>query len=160
VGARVDRLTPGRLRVAVWPWGEEEVPWILGLEDLPEAFRNPVEEALREALLARWIPVEERIAARRAGKTLQDLIGAALAAGISALAMRVGAQGDEPPAPPDVELEESLAGIRDLADLHRLLGLSIPFDAQTDFYRILEAVGPEMRTYLSELRDPLGFVLT
>lgn len=47
--------------------------------------------------------------------------------------------------------------VRDLADLHILLGLSIPFDAQTTFFEILREAPPQLSQQLHDLREPLGF---
>jgi len=158
VGTRVERPTLGRLKVRAWPWGKEEEGSSVALSDLPETFRSPLEEALREALLGRWIPSEHRHPATMAGKTLKQLVGAALAAAVRSLG---GLGEDEPVLDPGGEdLEAARCGIRDLADLHDLLGLPIPFDVQTDFFRILESSSPERADGLSALRDPLGFVQT
>jgi alpha-amylase/alpha-mannosidase (GH57 family) len=47
--------------------------------------------------------------------------------------------------------------VRDLADLHILMGLPIPFDAQTTFFRFLKDAKPEVAQRLAILRGPLGF---
>ncbi len=62
------------------------------------------------------------------------------------------------------ELEKTGAGgvnrVRDLADLHILLELPIPFDAQTTFLSILKGAPPELSQHLLALREPLGFTPT
>lgn len=182
VGARVERHRPGRMTIRVGGLSEVDGGGSLGLDELPEAYRVPVEEVLREDLLERWVSREELIRARRTGGSLGTLVGSALEAAVSSLGSLVIADGvpvgHEFPAPgpnptatesspvppnssdPSPEFQSALDGIRDLADLHQLLGLPIPFDAQTDFYRILERAPSELAEWLSPLRDPLGFVLT
>jgi hypothetical protein len=62
------------------------------------------------------------------------------------------------------DLEKKGAGgvgrVRDLADLHMLLGLPIPFDAQTEFLRVLRCASPRLFQHIVILREPLGFTPT
>jgi hypothetical protein len=47
--------------------------------------------------------------------------------------------------------------VRDLADLHILLNVPIPFEAQTTFFKILMDASPQAALRLSVLRKILGF---
>jgi hypothetical protein len=47
--------------------------------------------------------------------------------------------------------------VRDLADLHILLDVPIPFEAQTTFFKILMDASPQAAQQLSVLREILGF---
>lgn len=121
----------------------------LQLLDLPEAFRTPLEDlALRHAL-HRWVPPEAQTKLLAGTADLGQVLGGALLSAIRTL----GEQ--EADSTPDQGI---LGQIVELARLHTTRGLPIPFDAQTDFHRILESASPERREVLASLREPLGFV--
>ena len=82
---------------------------------------------------------------------MESVLGGALIAAIRELEAQEWEQVPE---------EKTLSHIRELALLHVRKRLPIPFDAQTDFARILNAASPERREALAVLRSPLGFVLS
>jgi hypothetical protein len=57
------------------------------------------------------------------------------------------------------ESTEALDRVAELAGLVILLGMPIPFDAQTDYYRIREEADERLRADLAALAGPLGFVI-
>jgi hypothetical protein len=100
----------------------------LTLDEIPEGFREPITLALEEA-------VPELDVALVSSIELLDGAG----------------KGPVDPSP------EQIRRVRDLADLHILLGRPIPFDAQTVFFRVLSEASPTGAERLAPLRDPLGF---
>ena len=100
----------------------------LHLEDLPDGFREPITR-----VLTREVPAFS-----------QKLVAA-----IEELEQ--GREGD------GYSLGDGLNRIRELADLHILLAVPIPFDAQTIFFRVLQAASHETARQLAVLREPLGF---
>jgi len=102
----------------------------LELRDLPE----PYAEGIRSRLV----------------RVLPDP-GAALMDALAALEGEPSDHGVES------DLQDRVRQVRDLADLHLLLGRPIPFDAQTRFFRIFQAAPPSLTPALAQLRKPLGF---
>ncbi len=145
LGYEVLRPEPSRIEVKVWPAGQAHDPLSFEASDLPEAFRIPVATGLREVILKTWAPGTLSAAGVEDEGGFRALAAQELVTAIQALDRD---QGDP-----------ALAKVRDLARLQTLLGLPIPFDAQTDFYRILQASSPEEQRRLGVLREPLGFVL-
>jgi alpha-amylase/alpha-mannosidase (GH57 family) len=148
VETRARRPTPARVEVEVRAAGEDGGFVALAMEEIPEGYRVPLRDALLKAVLQRWVPREVRDelahGARSLGKVLEETLTSA-----------VRSLGGEPEGSPDPTLDR----VRDLADLHGLLELPIPFDAQTEFYRLLEKASPREAARLSVLREPLGFAL-
>lgn len=124
----VRRPSLGNGAVAVRCLSEDEPAVALTLDDLPEGFREPITLALREAV--------------------PDLDTAL----ISAIEL-LGREGEGEGEPS----EEQVRRVRDLSDLHILLGQPIPFDSQTIFFRILSEASPLVAERLAPLREPLGF---
>jgi hypothetical protein len=135
----------GRIEVRIWQEGQEAEDMFFGTRDLPETFRDLVREGLQRDILARWAP--ELLVADHAERSggFPALASKVLVGAVQALDRD---QGDD-----------ALARVGDLAHLLTLLGLPIPFDAQTDFFHILQASSPEEQRRLEGLREPLGFVL-
>ncbi len=152
----------------------------IALMDLPEVFRMPILGLLAADVVASCpLPHATTVAngvvppgAFLDDVTLARRLGNALVAAIRDLGERTGGRiddasaahpanpgpdypgGEGPAIPADTE---ALARVKDLAELHRLLEIPVPFDAQTDFYRLLELARPAVRVGLSMLREPLGF---
>lgn len=143
------------LRIRVWDRIPQEEStdspgpvFRLGPADLPEAFRLPLEEiALREAL-ERWVRPEDQAALLTGTDTLEQVLARALSGAVQALAAPLSGE------PPD---SDTVNRVGELALLHARRGLPIPFDAQTDYYRIYEAASPSRRSALDPLREPMGF---
>jgi hypothetical protein len=115
----------------------------LGLRDLPEWHRLAITGRLREELVARALPAEERRLLAKGEGDLTHLAEQALERAVAAL------EHDQSPA--------ALAAVVDLADLLELQGRTVPFDAQTTFYRIRVAAPPPVAAALSPVAWRLGF---
>jgi hypothetical protein len=114
----------------------------LGVADLPDHAQDQVRTRLRAELLERWLdPDEHRAVSQGAPVTL--VVETALRHAIADL-RRDGS-----------EAETRVAA---LADLLELLGHPVPFEAQTDFYRVRSDVPPERRAALQAVARRLGFV--
>jgi len=117
--------------------------------DLPEAFRVPLEDMVLREALEEWVRPEDQAALLAGSETLGQVLSRALVSAVREL---------------DVEDKEHLPDtgtrerVRELALLHVRRGLPIPFDAQTEFYEILQSASPKLRSALSDLREPMGFV--
>ncbi len=142
VEARIYRPSAGLGAVAVRTVGREGPFLPLEWEDLPEGFRLPLAEIL--------------------GDRIPDP-GQALILAIQALALPEKV-GDSNPEGQERNVgtreglaAEKIAKVRDLADLHILMGKAIPFGAQTTFFRILQDAEPGFARSLAVLREPLGF---
>jgi hypothetical protein len=131
VETRIRRPSLGQGVLAVRNVGEGEEFIPLDLKDMPEGFRIPITEVL----------IDE----------VPDYSQAL----IFAVETLEGGRGMEA-GPPTNKVER----IRELADLHILLDVPIPFDAQTTFFRILRDAPPEVARRLTVLREPLGFTPT
>ncbi|MGH7537685.1 MAG: DUF3536 domain-containing protein [Gemmatimonadales bacterium] len=118
----------------------------LTLSDLPERQRRAIATVLRRAVVAQWLtPVELEALAAGEGD-LPTVVTRALVQAVE-----------------DLEHDHSAAAtakVLDLADLLDLLGRAIPFDAQTRFYRVRAAAGPERVTALEGVARRLGFVVS
>jgi hypothetical protein len=125
--------------------------YLLEVADLPEAFRVPLEELLLRDALRLWVDPEAQSSALMGTARVESVLGGALIAAVRELE----AQDSD-----HVPEEKTLCRIRELALLHARRRLPVPFDAQTDFSRILNAASPERREALAALRTPLGFVQT
>jgi len=128
VETRIRRPSSGGGVVAVRIKGEDWAFTSLVLEDLPEGFRVPITR-----LLTREVPEFSQ----------------ALVTAIEELKQGQGREGRP--------LKERLSRVRELADLHILMAVPIPFDAQTIFFRTLQAASHETARQLAVLREPLGF---
>jgi hypothetical protein len=98
------------------------------LGDMPEAFRTPITNALSRA-----VPDP----------------GTSLVSAVERLEKEKESEADLS--------KEQLEHVRDLAELHILLGRPIPFDAQTTFFRMLQEAPPRTARKLTTLRGILGF---
>jgi len=128
VEANIRRPSLGRGAVAVRTVGEGERVQSLDLQDVPDGFRSPI-----TTVLAQQVPDFEMALT----SVIEELgHGDGMGEGL---------------------LSEKINRARDLADLHALLGVPIPFDAQTTFFRILGAAPPQIARQLTVLRIPLGF---
>jgi hypothetical protein len=110
----------------------------LELKDVPEGFRVPIVEALSEK-----IPNS----------------GRALLTAVEDLC-RGQVEGPSAEGSTRTPTRDQIERVRDLAELQILLGEPIPFDAQTTFFRFLEAANPEVVQKMGALRIPLGFSST
>ncbi|TFH64440.1 MAG: DUF3536 domain-containing protein, partial [Gemmatimonadales bacterium] len=128
VETRINRPSSGQGAVSVRPFGTENEFTPIALKDVPEGYRIPITDAL-----TREVP---------------DLRQALIFA-IDDLEQGSGVE----PGPP----EEKVERVRDLADLHILLNVPIPFEAQTTFFKILMDASPQAALRLSVLRKILGF---
>lgn len=153
----VEGATPRTLRFRVRVAGErfgENPPWEteyrLEVPDLPEAFRVSVEELILQEAVDRWVPPEDQAALLAGREDLGQMLNKALVSAVR----EIGAQGNDTIPDPAILLR-----VEELAFLHTLKGLPIPFDAQTDFYHIRETASPERGSALMRLQGPLGFVL-
>ncbi|MGD2120564.1 MAG: DUF3536 domain-containing protein [Gemmatimonadota bacterium] len=137
VAARIRRPSAGPGTVGAQETGEScPLVW-LDLGDIPDGFRLAIIEAISER-----IPDS----------------GKALTAAVAELCRESGGLGFTPDGEPrPVSIEAQVERVRDLADLHTLLGKPIPFDAQTIFFRFIETAGPAIVRKLGTLRIPLGF---
>jgi hypothetical protein len=128
IETEVRRPSLGKGAVAVRCLSGDEPAKPLSMDEIPEGFRIPIALALREAV--------------------PDL-SSALVSAIELLGhsgkSRVGPSADE------------IRRVRDLTDLHGLLGEPIPFDAQTIFFRLFSEASPFVAERLGPLREPLGF---
>jgi alpha-amylase/alpha-mannosidase (GH57 family) len=115
----------------------------LHLADLPEPYRDAVRSALRRSLAERWLSAAELVVAAAEGRTVVEVASRALIRAIGALE-RDGSR-------------ETLERIEALADLLGLHGEPIPFDAQTEFSRVLALVGPSRGAALGGVAWRLGF---
>ena len=125
--------------------------YLLEVADLPEAFRVPLEELLLRDALRRWVDPEAQDSALMGTAHTESVLAGALIAAVRELEVQDSEHVPE---------EMTLSHIRELALLHVRRRLPIPFDAQTDFDRTLNAASPKRREALAALRSPLGFVQT
>jgi hypothetical protein len=117
----VDRRDAARLAIDVLPSGAPTATR-LGVADLPERQRLAVTGVLRREIIARHFTADEATDLATGAADLPHVAARALLRAVSAL-----------------EHDQSDAAVRavcDLADLLLLLNLHIPFDVQTEFYRI------------------------
>jgi len=128
VEANIRRPSLGRGVVAVRTVGEGEGFQSLDLEDVPEGFRSPI-----TTVLTQQVPDFEL----------------ALTSVIEELGHTEGME--------EGVIAAKINRARDLADLHALLSVPIPFDAQTAFFRTLGTAPPQAARQLAVLRKPLGF---
>lgn len=149
VECRVSMPAPTRIEVAARAWGAATPFLPVQLADLPEAYRLPIVRALVKSARGMFSAEDLGTAPASEPETTPHALRQALVGAIRAL-------GSEPRAgrpTPDVVVEM----VRDLVGLHRLLELPIPFDAQTDYYRLLGDLPASVTNRLSILREPLGF---
>ncbi len=128
IETEVRRPSLGNGAVAVRCLSGDEPTESLTLADIPDDFRTPITLALGEA-----VPDP--------GNTL-----------VSAVEL-LGREGEGEEGPSAVQIRR----VRDLSDLHILLGEPIPFDAQTIFFGLLSEASPLVAEKLAPLREPLGF---
>jgi hypothetical protein len=111
------------------------------------------EEEIRH-LLASWFPEREGGENGENSGALPHRLSAALAEAVRGLAPEEGAE-------PDAVAEglaDGIRKVRELAFVHTRRRIPIPFDVQTDFFRLLERSSGSRFRALSALRAPLGFV--
>ena len=139
----VERPQAGRVSVQVAsPDGSTATR--LALSDLPERQRLPITAALRQELVDRCLTEEEAALLATGAADLPSVAGRALGRVVSAL-----------------ERDDSSAAVTrvlDLAGLLESLGRDVPFDVQTEFYRIRRGVAPERAAALGPVALRLGFV--
>jgi hypothetical protein len=153
----VEGATPRKLRIRVrdlgvrtWENPPEGTEYLLEVRDLPEAFRVPLEELALQEALDQWVLPEDQAALLAGRESLEQVLNRAL---VSAVREMAAQENDTIPDP------AILLRVEELALLHTRRGLSIPFDAQTDFYQIQETASPERGAALRPLQGSLGFVL-
>ena len=143
--AVVEQPRTGRIRVRLTPASNPGGALTLTLDDLPDPHRSAVSEALRTALMGRCFTAREKAALAEGAGSVGDMASTALIDAVRKLEVN--------------ESAEALDRVAELADLVILLGMPIPFDAQTDYYRIREEADERRRTDLAALAGPLGFVI-
>ena len=145
---RLDWVEPDR-RLAAGPrfTVEAQGPRAMALElgDLPERYRVPVTTALRAEVIARTLTADERSRLGSGTAALADLLSDGLLRAITALA--------------SLPTEGALAHVLDLVDALELTAGHIPFDVQTEFARVREALTPEQVAVLEPLAQRLGFAV-
>lgn len=115
----------------------------LGLDDLPECYRLPVVAAFRAELIERCLSAGDRARVLAGEAELPRLMALALTRAVAALARdRSG---------------RAVAAVFDLVDLLQLLGLHVPFDAQTTYAGVRAAAGAGARAALVPVGRRLGF---
>jgi hypothetical protein len=115
----------------------------LELGDLPERYRVPVAAALRAEVIARTLTADEHSRLGSGTAALSDLLADGLLRAIGALA--------------SLPAEGALAHVLDLVDALELTAGHIPFDVQTEFARVRDALTPEQVAVLEPLSHRLGF---
>jgi hypothetical protein len=115
----------------------------LELGDLPERYRVPVAAALRAAVIARTLTADEHSRLESGTAALSDLLADGLLRAIGALA--------------SLPAEGALAHVLDLVDALELTAGHIPFDVQTEFARVRDALTPEQVAVVEPLSHRLGF---
>ncbi|MFH1763489.1 MAG: DUF3536 domain-containing protein [Gemmatimonadota bacterium] len=128
VETRINRPSSGEGAVSVRPVGLVTEFIPIDLKDVPEGFRIPITEVLTGE-----VPDMRK----------------ALISAIDDLEQGIGVEAG----PKNMVADR----VRDLAELHILLDVPIPFDAQTTFFRILTDASPQAAQRLSVLRGILGF---
>lgn len=118
----------------------------LSMADLPDGFRAPAEEQLREAIVDRCIPDTDRRDLLLGSRTLGQVAESVLVRSIREL--------------PELPSQADEARIVELANLFGLLHQPIPFDAQTEFHRAYRKASSEKAVRLDNLAEPLGCVTT
>jgi hypothetical protein len=150
VEAKVERLGAARLTVRVRPEGDTADFQVVPFDEMPSRYR----EAIRRVLLGQVLALEMREGRiQTVDAILADLPAILEQAMLDALS-HLGKAFGEPEASPEGAAER----IRDLAQIHGYFQLPIPFTVQTNFFRILETASSEAISWLSGLREPLGFV--
>jgi alpha-amylase/alpha-mannosidase (GH57 family) len=139
------RTSGGRIAVDVGPPGGPPAA-TLGLADLPERQQRAVTVALRRELTERRITPALRTAVLTGAADLPRAAGQALVEALSRL------ERDQSAA--------ALEAVSDLADLLELWGLTIPFDAQTEFYRLQNSVTRDVAARFAPVARRLGFADT
>jgi hypothetical protein len=138
--------------VALLPVGDEETEGAAGdarvvsIGDLPEDARHAIRAQLRHALIATCLTSDERARLAAGEASLRDLAGFALARELRALAAS-GTSADS----------DSVTHLKRLVDLIEQLETTVPFDAQTAFWRLWERSTAESRATLAGLKQRLGF---
>jgi hypothetical protein len=136
----VERPSLAAMQLAVSE-SRDDRPATVTLDGIPERHRRLVTPALMRAVAGRWLT--PAALDPLAGGAPAELFARALVTAVEML-----------------ERDESAAAsarVLDLADLLSLLGRSIPFDAQTRFYRIWSAARPDRAAALATLAWRLGF---
>ncbi|HUL04363.1 MAG TPA: DUF3536 domain-containing protein [Gemmatimonadales bacterium] len=127
-GVTVERPSPARLAIEVTAPGAPAAR--LTLADLPERQRVAVVAALRWEIIESCFTSDERAELATGGADLAHVTGAALLRAVSAL------EHDQSP--------DAVRAVCDLADLLYLQNLHVPFDVQTEAYRLRASAPPEV----------------
>jgi hypothetical protein len=121
----------------------------LRTEDLPELFREALETHLLVRVIDRWIGSVDVKSILKDTASLDGLLEQALISAVRAL------EAADPESLPE---QATLERVREIAEVIDQRGSPIPFDVQTDFYRIMETAESRRQSALAVLREPLGFV--
>jgi hypothetical protein len=141
MGVTVERPSAFRVTARVaGPGGDAPA---FGIADLCERERDAVRDALTAAAATRFVPAEEAASLVTGASDGPAVFGAALERAARALAADGGARGVEP--------------LTDLLDLFVLRGWTVPYDAQTAFWRWWSALAPEQARAHGALARRLGF---
>ncbi|MGQ0765564.1 MAG: DUF3536 domain-containing protein [Gemmatimonadota bacterium] len=140
-GARVAARSPGDICVEVEaaPDGRALLRRVC-VPEFPERVRRRVRRALRDSLLPLCLTKEELSKLSSGEATLRGLVALAL--------RRAVAQASDP---------ASIGVASAMVDLFVQLETSIPFDVQTEYWRVWSAADGEGRVMLSPLGHKLGF---
>jgi hypothetical protein len=113
------------------------------LEAFPERERELAREVLRREALREVFSAEELVRLAHGSASYPDTLRAAVTRLV--------------PEQPGDASAATLARLERVLDLVELEGLTIPFDAQTKFYRLRHAADPAVRARLTSLAARLGF---
>jgi len=118
-----------------------------------------LDEEESRSLIERWVPADDPTKGPASTASIETLSGLALEQAVNQLGKTVAGSRSDPNDPgKNSRLNEVAGDIERLAYLHIRMAIPIPFNAQTSFHRIWEAIPDEIRSRLKPLRKPLGFV--
>ncbi|MFZ5623243.1 MAG: DUF3536 domain-containing protein [Gemmatimonadota bacterium] len=126
----------------VTPFGRPGDTLRFGLDHLFEPHRDLVVAQIRAKLVERTLTAQERRLLSTGAVTLRDLLRDALVEAVQALGLR-----------PSEERLQRAEALLDLLELHQL---PLPFDAQTDLYRLLSYADPHTVRQMAPLARRLG----
>jgi hypothetical protein len=118
---------------------------IAHLSDFPERLRRRVRRALRDALLSQCLTVDELGQLASGSATLRDLAGGALTRAIRALE-------------PGALADDAVTHLGAALDLFEQIEVHIPFDSQTAFWDLWQALSDGEREGLRGIARRLGFI--
>jgi alpha-amylase/alpha-mannosidase (GH57 family) len=141
VSVSITRPRPGQLEIDVRQ-GDGGDPTRVPVEALPERARRAVRDGLVRELVDLWLSDDETALVCRGG-SLAAVAERALLRALEGL-------GSEPG-------PLAAAQVLDLLDLHHLLDLPVPFDAQTAFATLRQRLPASLAPQIATLADRLGF---